>query len=436
MNLRFRMNYFKSIYERYQEASKCLKIKILDEFCKICGYNRKYAIFKLNSAPPQDKIYAKQVLKNMRKGAVVYSHEAVAVISKVWEAADYPCSTRLKVILSLWMTWIIKHFNPSLEIQRQMLKISPRQLDRRLKPYRFKVQHRIYGRTKHGTLLKHHIPIKTNHWNVKEPGFTEVDTVSHSGNSGAGEFAYSVSQTDIFTGWVETRAVLGKGERNISSALDETEEVFPFKILGMNSDNGGEFINHLVYNRNKSRNIDFTRGRPNKKDDNAHIEQKNWTHVRKLMGWYRYDTSEVVYLMNDLYKNELHLFMNLFMPSMKVIHKHYLAGRSIPHYDNPTTPLDRVIASGKGDPAKIAYYKKIREQTDPFELSKSIARKLEAIYNKANCRFSPKPAPEENNKTQKGKQKLNKHEDEALKSVAKMFGIPITKNGKTYNGQG
>ncbi len=435
MKLEFKMQYFKTIYDRYQKASKILKEKILDEFCKVCKYNRKYAIFKLNGTPPREKIYAEQKIKVKRNRPTFYSHEAISLIAKVWQAADFACSKRLKVIITLWLPWIIKHFNPSPKIKAEILKISARQLDRRLKPYRIREGQRLYGRTKPGTLLKHHIPIKTDHWDVKKPGFTEVDTVSHSGSSADGVFAYSVSQTDILTEWVEVRSVLTKGEKVVNTTLEEMEKVFPFKILGIDADNGGEFINHHLVRRCQKQKIQFTRSRPYKKDDNAHIEQKNRTHVRKLMGWYRYDTQEVVDLMNDLYANELSLFMNLFMPSMKLSKTRYLAGKANPrHHDDPATPLDRLIASGQGDPAKISHYKKLRELNDPFALSQTIERKLKAIYNKANCRFSPRPGSEKT-ETQPRKQKAKKQqEEEALVEVARLFGMPIIKGGKTYHG--
>jgi len=175
-----------------------------------------------------------------------------------------------------------------------MLSISPRQMDRRLAAKKNQKRRRIYGRTKPGYLLKHHIPVKTDSWDVKSPGFTEVDLVSHSGNSGEGEFGYSLNITDIQTTWTETRALLGKGQTAVQQALDEIEGMLPFRLLGLDSDNGSEFINWHLQAWCERKQIQLTRGRPYKKDDNAHIEQKNWTHVRKLLGWERYDTQNAV----------------------------------------------------------------------------------------------------------------------------------------------
>lgn len=430
MEIKFKMAYFQDIYDRYHRVSKPSKAVILDEFCNNCGYHRKYAIRKLNGPPPGQRPRAVGSQHHSTK----YETEVIDIISKVWESAGYPCSDRLKSILPLWMPWIEKYFPLNHELKGKILEISPRQMDRRMQKKKQIIKRRIYGRTKPGTLLKHHIPIKTDHWDVKEPGYTEIDTVSHSGNCADGTFAYSVNQTDILTTWVETRAVLGKGERNISSALDDTEEAFPFKILGMDSDNGSEFINYHLYERCKNRNIQFTRGREYKKNDNAHIEQKNWTHVRKIMGWDRYDTQTAVDAMNNLYRNELRLFMNLFLPSMKLLDKKRIGSKVKRHYDKPAAPLDRLIASGKGAPDKIEQLKKLRESMDPFELSKIIDKKLGNIIKLANYRQSPKPSQKSDLSTLpsqslvKSNRKLSRIEQGALEEVSKIFGMKILVN--------
>ncbi|MFH1260141.1 MAG: integrase [Elusimicrobiota bacterium] len=430
MEIKFKMAYFRGIYDRYHSVSSPVKTEILDEFCNVCGYNRKYAIRKLNKPPSGQRA----AVVNNRRHSTKYEETVVDIITKVWEAAGYPCSDRLKSVLPLWMPWIEKYFTLNCELKEKILKISPSQMDRRMRTQKLVKKRRIYGRTKPGTLLKHHIPIKTDHWDVKEPGYTEVDTVSHSGNSADGTFAYSVNQTDILTTWVETRAVLGKGERNISSALDEMEETFPFKVLGLDSDNGSEFINYHLYERCKNRNIQFTRGRQYKKNDNAHIEQKNWTHVRKIMGWDRYDTHTAVDAMNNLYKNELRLFMNLFMPSMKLLDKKRIGSKVKRHYDKPATPLDRLIASGKGYPDKIEQLIKLRETMDPFELSRIIDKKLGNIIKLTNYRQSPKTSQKSGLPALSGRsmvksnRKLSRREQAVLEEVSELFGMNILVN--------
>ena len=335
--------YFKAIYARYRKASKEIKQIILNEFCSNTGYNRKYAIRKLNGPTP-----GKTNTIHRRRRKHTYGPEVLSILSAVWEAAGYPCSARLKALIKLWLPWIRKQFQIEQQGEKQLLSINARQMDRRLKDKKAQVGRRMYGRTKPGTLLKHHIPIRTDNWDVKTPGWTEVDTVSHSGNCADGKFAYTINQTDILTTWGESRAVLGKTEDVMVEGLDEMAHALPFPLKGLDSDNGSEFVNWHIWRYCKRNKIQPFRGRPYKKDDNAHIEQKNWTHVRKLMGWDRYDTQDAVDAMNDLYRNELRLFMNLFMPSMKLLRKERIGSKLTRYYDKPLTPFERVIASKKG----------------------------------------------------------------------------------------
>jgi hypothetical protein len=312
------------------------------------------------------------------------------VLASVWEAAGYPWSVRLKALLLVWLPWIRRRYILSGETERQLLCISPRQIDRRLQPLKSRLRHRLYGRTKPGTLLKHHIPIKTDHWDVSSPGFTEVDLVSHSGSCAEGEFAHSFNVTDIHTTWTETRAVLGKGQTGIVRGLEEMRQALPFRLQGIDSDNGSEFINEHLVRYCKTHHIQFTRGRPYKKDDNAQIEQKNWTHVRKLIGWNRFDTPEAVELLNDLYRHELPIMMNLFQPSVKLIRKERVGSRLRRIYDAPQTPLDRLRACEGVNKARVAELLRLRATTDPFLLARAIETKLERLGRMAT---RPRNAP-------------------------------------------
>jgi len=385
MSRQSKWDYFKAIYPRYQKAPKRVKETILDEFCRVCGYHRKYAIRKLSGPPPTEKPSSPR-----RRRPFHYSPELIRILQAVWEAAGYPWSVRLKAVVLDWMPWIKTRFVLSADLERQLRAISARQVDRRLSPHKHRLKRRLYGRTKPGTLLKHQIPIKTDNWDVKTPGFTEVDTVSHSGNSADGLFAYTVNQTDILTTWVESRAVLGKGEAGVVASLDEMAQALPFALKGLDSDNGSEFINWHLVRYCKAHHIQPFRSRPYKKDDNAHIEQKNWTHVRKLIGWDRYDTPAAVAALNDLYQNELRLYLNLFLPSVKLAGKVRVGSKLIRRYEVPKTPFRRVLDSGAGHPQRIAELTRLRKNLDPFNLAITIDRKLETIFQRANRRHSPK----------------------------------------------
>lgn len=385
MGSKGRWEYLRAIYERYGKAGRRTKQVILDEFCANTGYHRKYAIRLLNGPRPE-----KRRGPARRKRGLSYSQETLAVLTAVWEAAGYPWSLRLKALLPMWLPWIRKHFRLRPEVEEQLLQISPRQMDRRLAAQKRQRRRRLYGRTKPGYLLKHQIPVKTDRWDVQCPGFTEVDLVSHSGNSASGEFAHSLNVTDIHTTWTESQAVLGRGEEAVQRALNAIAAELPFPLRGVDSDNGSEFINWHLQKWCEHNDIQLTRGRPYKKDDNAHIEQKNWTHVRKLLGWERYDTHEAVAAINALYRQELRLWLNLFLPSVKLVRKVRVGSRMRRVYDGPRTPLERVQACPQAHPQKVAQLEQLRKRLDPFQLARTIERKLEHIYRLAHRRLSPK----------------------------------------------
>ena len=388
MGTKSKWEYFRAIYQRYRKGSLSVKTQILEEFCHVCGYNRKYAIAKLNGPAPQFKPPAKR-----RRRSPTYTAQALAILQTVWEASGYPWSVRLKALLPLWLPWVKKHYSLTPKIEHQLLSISARQIDRRLQVRKTQLKRRLYGRTKPGTLLKHHISIKTDSWNVKTPGFTEIDLVSHSGSSEKGEFIYSLNVTDIYCTWVESRAIMGKGQYGVKTAMQDIEQSLPFKLLGIDSDNGSEFINYHLKAFCDERKIQFTRGRPYKKDDNAHIEQKNWTHVRKILGYLRYDSPAALEAINDLYRKELGWMMNLFQPSVKLVEKTRVGSRLKRTYDPPTTPLDRLRNYKLGNPAKLQELKKLRASLDPFKLSQIIEQKLDRIFELANARYTERSLP-------------------------------------------
>ena len=369
--------YFRLMHPRYRQASRSARTPLLTEFCRVTGYHRKYALRLLNGPPPS------RTRPPRRRRAPTYGPRVIQVLAAIWTAAGYPWSVRLKALLPLWLPWARQRFRLTPALERQLLALSPRQMDRRLRDRKRQLKGRRYGRTKPGTLLKHHIPLKTDRWDVTGPGFTEIDLVAHCGDRGDGEFAHSLNLTDIHTTWVETRAVLGRGQTGVRDALEEMRRALPFPLRGIDSDNGSEFINVHLYGYCRTQGIQFTRGRPYKKDDNAHIEQKNWTHVRKLMGYVRYASPAAVAAMNTLYREELRLLQNLFLPSVKLVKKVRVGSRVRRVYDRPQTPLQRVLASAAIDPAKVAELTALRERTDPFALAQTIDEKLDRLYQLA-----------------------------------------------------
>lgn len=371
--------YLESIYLRYRQSSRAEKQKILDEFMRVCDYHRKYAIGLLNRPLPAPR------QRRRPRRAPRYPEAVIDVLAQLWAASGYLCAVRLKAALPQWLPWLRRRVALTREQERQLLAISPRQIERRLKTRKQTVKRTLYGTTRPGLLLKHMIPIKTDQWDVTQPGYLELDLVSHSGACATGEFLYTLDAVDIQTGWVERQGVHGKGRHGMLAAVRAIAQRLPFALRGIDSDNGSEFINHHLWAFCQQAHppIQFTRSRPYKKDDNAHIEQKNWTHVRKLVGWERYDSAEALAALNALY-TELRLFQNLFQPSMKLVRKVRHGSRLRRHYDPPQTPWARVLACAEADPIKVAALQRLLARTDPFALSARIDAQLERLWALAN----------------------------------------------------
>jgi hypothetical protein len=375
--------YLARMRDRYRHADRTARGHLLDEVCEVTQYHRKAAIRLLGragAAPPRPR----------RGRPVRYGPEVVAALQTIWTAAGYPWSVRLKALLPLWLPWARTRLRLTPLVEAALRRMSARQMDRRLQPHKRQVGTRIYGRTKPGALLKHHIPLQTGRWHVTVPGFTEIDLVSHSGDSADGACLHSLNVTDIHTTWVETRAVRGKGQTPVREALDALRRTLPFRLRGIDSDNGGEFINAALQRYCQVQQIQFTRGRPYKKDDNAHIEQKNWTHVRKLVGYDRYDSPAALEALNLLYA-DLRLWQNLWLPSVKLLKKTRVGSRLRREYGPALTPFDRVRVCPDADATMVAALAQIREGLDPFALTARIDQQLSRLYALANHRRNPPP---------------------------------------------
>lgn len=381
MAQRSKHEYLRVMWQRYQCADRLTRSALLDEVTRVCGYHRKYAIGLL-SHPTAPRPSVRRVARRRP----TYGEPVIRLLAEIWAASGYLCGLRLKAALPQWLPWLQRRTAVPPELAAQLQRISPRQIDRRLRARKQRVKRRLYGTTRPGALLKHQIPIKTDHWDVTTPGYLEIDLVSHSGASAAGEFLHTLDCVDMQTTWVERQAVRGKSRQGIVQALTTLEAQMPFALRGVDSDNGSEFINdHLLawcQTRPAGQAVQFTRSRPYKKDDNAHIEQKNWTHVRKLVGWERYETPAALTALNALYV-DLRLLQNLFQPSMKLVRKVRVGSRLLRRYDTPQTPFERVQACPEADREQVAALTRLLETTDPFALSQRIDRHLEHLWTLA-----------------------------------------------------
>ena len=372
----------------YKKANPEKKTVILTEYCRVMGYHRKHAIRKLN----RFRIYTQSQPRAGRPK--IYNSAAILEpLRKIWLAANLPCGKRLEPILTLWLPAYQKTYGHlSHQVIYALTHISAATLDRLFKSIRPKYRKRGRSTTKPGTLLRKQIPIKTDQWDEFRPGFVESDTVHHCGESTAGQYAITVNCDDIASGWTEQRAVWGKGELAVFHQTKDVERSLPFPILGFDSDNGGEFINKLLFDYFTQRPVpvQFTRSRAYHTQDNAHIEQKNYTHVRLWLGYDRFDNPQIVPWLNDLYKNEWRLFHNFFCPSVKLIEKKRVASKIIKRYDKPKTPYQRLMESKHVDSKIKERLKKQFESLNPFELRAAIETKIDRILKLATKPQNPR----------------------------------------------
>lgn len=360
------------LWQRYANRGREGRSRMIDELCEQFGYSRKHAIKLLGAKAGWGGDPAKP------KGRPAhYGSEVADVLWEIWKYAEQPCGKRLVRLLPLWLP----HYeaeNGGLKptVRQQVLRISASHADRLLAPRKARIQHRGRSGTKPGSLLRHHIPIRTGNWDITLPGWLEADTVAHCGGSLEGDFIWSVTYTDIFSGWTSLRAVWNKGAHGIVEATREVEAALPFAIQGFDCDNGSEFLNwHLVrYFQERPKAVGFTRSRPYHKNDNGHVEQKNWTHVRQLLGYDRLDDMDLLEPVNRLYRELWEPLHNYFLPSAKLEGKDRHGARVKRRHDKPQTPCERLLASKAIPAARKRQLREERAVLNPFELH----RRLEA----------------------------------------------------------
>ncbi|MBM4156654.1 MAG: transposase family protein [Lentisphaerae bacterium] len=370
-----RREYMERIRDRYARAGRRHKTRILDEFCAVCGYERKHAIKLLRGSRtgPRD-----------RPGpGPMYGAAERKVAERIWWAAQQPCSKRLKEMLPLWLPGYERRHGPlKAKVREKVVGMSASTLDRLLAPYRAQAARRRRTGTRPGRLLRTHIPIRAGEWQIDGPGYLEADSVAHCGESMSGNFVWSVTFTDIHTGWTEVRAVWNRGSVGVLQQVREVEASLPFVLRGFDCDNGSEFLNwHLIrYFQDRPEAIEFTRSRPYHKNDNAHVEQKNWTHVRQWLGYDRFEDPRVVDRLNDLYRNEWSWWHNFFCASTKLVAKTRVKSRMVKTHDRPRTPYQR-LRDGPGLSAERRdELDQLFHRLDPFDLTERIERKLRAVF--------------------------------------------------------
>jgi len=378
-----RTEVLKKLRRRYESAGAEHKRKLLDQAQELLGYHRKAAIRAMR-APRV--VWGPRIIT----GRPVKYEPSLLVpwLRPIWQATDYACGQRLVAMLPEWIPAYEQHERrmPG-EVREKLLLASGRTLDRLLEPLRAQGTGRSL--TRPGTLLRQQIPIRGSVWEEGKAGWLEVDTVALCGGSVAGEFVWMVDGVDYATTWVEVRAMWGRGQSGTLSALQDVEASLPFSLLGLDSDNGGEFINYHVLNwlQKRPRPAFMTRSRPYKKDDNAHVEQKNWTHIRQCFGYERHDNPEVVEPINALVKGAYGQLLNYFHASLKLERKERKAGRVQRIYGAAQTPLARVLASAEVTTHTKQQLRQHKAALNPFALKQVVDRSLKEIASLRQARL-------------------------------------------------
>ena len=364
---------------RYERAGKIHRVQLIDQAVGLMGYHRKSAIRALNWKPP-----IAVALPGIIGRPKEYEPAALLMpLKRIWLIGQQPCGKRLAAMMPEWVpAYEAYHHSLKSSVRERLLEASSATLDRLLRESRARHRPKKRG-TKPGTMLRQQIPIRGGSWQEEEPGWTEADTVSLCGGCVAGENTWMLDNTDICTGWVEMRALHGRGQHATVEQLQDIEKAQPFLWLGLDSDNGGEFINRHVLRwcqKDRRQPIYYTRSRPFRSNDNAHVEQKNWTHVRHWFGYQRHDNPEVVRLINALAKSALGQFVNLFSPNMKLEYKEQKPeGKEYRHYGRALTPYARVLANPHIRPEKKTQLRALKERLNPFVLEALIQKQLQQI---------------------------------------------------------
>lgn len=377
MSLKAKKELLKNVYNRYQNASWKQKRKILDEFVEATGYHRKYAL-QLLHAPENSP----SILRLPRKSSSRYTPEVVEALVAVWNVANQICSKRLIAILPDFLSALegAGRLEVAEETRAHLLRMSAATIDRLLAPERKKIG-RGRSTTRAGKLLKKQIPVRTfAEWNDVLPGFVEADLVAHCGETTEGTYLNTLTLTDVSSGWTECLPLLYKNETNVREALHYAKKsLFPIPLLGLDTDNGSEFINNGLLSYCQSEQITFTRSRPYKKNDQAHVEEKNGSIVRRMVGYDRYEGSRAYVALAEFYAR-LRLYVNFFQPSMKLLSKERDGAKVKKKYDRARTPYQRLQQSSAVSSADKAQLKAQYETLNAITLFEEIQKLQDELW--------------------------------------------------------
>lgn len=383
---------------RYQHARKKDRGRMLDEFTALTDYNRSYAAFLLRNWGRKRiltmhgirtiYVFGQQRKRKPSQRPRRYDHRMISPLKFLWALSSGLCGKRLAVFIRTTLP-ILQRFEElplDSDTRQKLLSISPATIDRLLAPVRKKLQIKGRATTKPGTLLKHQIPVKTfSQWNDTTPGFVEIDLVAHDGGIPASDAIHSLDLTDVATGWTETRALKTKAQRWVLQALADITQQLPFPIKGIDCDNGGEFINAELFRYCQQRRITFTRSRPYRKNDSCFVEEKNYSIVRKAVGYFRYDSDEDLQLLEQLYC-ALRLFTNFFLPVMKLSTKTRTGSNVKKTYDPPTTPYRRLLLHPDISKSAKRRLRRQYRQLNPAALRRQISQLQEKLFTLAQAK--------------------------------------------------
>ena len=359
----------KTIAARYKRASKVDKTKILDELCATTGWHRSHARKALSVALKPKVVVAR------RPRPPIYGPEVVEALRFCWAVLGAPTGKRLAPAMGMLVATLRRFSELDIDDHTAgaLRAMSAATIDRRLAPARAAMTLKGRSHTKPGSLLKDSIPIRTwAQWDDAVPGFVEIDLVGHEGGNAVGEHCYTLTVTDIATGWTENRSVPNKARKWVVAALEQIAAVMPFPLLGVDSDNGSEFINHHLFAYCADRHITFTRGRPYRKNDSARVEQKNWAVVRQAVGYARFDTDAELAVLAELYSH-LRLLTNFFIPQARLVTKTRDGAKVVRRYDTPATPYRRVLDAGVVSAAAAKQLTTTYRDLNPAQLRRDVA---------------------------------------------------------------